>query len=147
GVAPGYYAGALERHRHLQAVPRLGVPYGAGVEDYAYVEQTARRSQLLDFVASDRLGLVYARAIFPRRLDTLRTVFEGCRRLRAARPELGARLQILFVGTGVKTGGALQSLVAPLAAEAGVTDIVTEIGERQPYLEVLATLARSQGIL
>lgn len=148
GVAPGYYAGVLERHPHLRSVPQAGIPYGAGVEDHAYVERTQRPSRVLDQLAlGDRLPLVYAGAVLPRALQTLRTLFDGCQRLRASQPELAARLRLVFIGTGFRTGGALQSMIAPVAAEAGVTDLVTEIGERQPYLEVLATLARSQAVM
>lgn len=148
GVAESYYAGVVERHPQLRSVPQAGIPYGAGVEDHLYIEGTQRRSEILDRLApGPRLPFVYAGAILPRALETLRTLFDGCRRLRATRPDVVGRLQFLFVGTGVKAGGAVPSLVAPLAAEAGVGDLVSEIGERQPYLEVLATLARSHAVM
>ncbi len=142
GVAAAYYAGVLERHPHLQTVPRFGIPYGADADDHEYVERVGRHSRVLDDLKlSDHLVFAYAGAVLPRAVETLRVLFEGCRRLRARRPELAARLRLLFVGTGHC------SKVLPLATEAEVADLVIEVGERQPYLEVLSLLGRSQVVM
>ncbi len=147
-VAPAYYEGVVERNPHLRAVPRLGIPYGANPDDHAYIERTQRRSAVLDRLdLAGRRVLVYAGAILPRGLETLRVLFDGCRRLREARPEAAAQMRLLFVGGGSKVGDAVESPVAALAAEAGIDELVLEVAERQPYLEVLALLARAHAVL
>lgn len=148
GVAEGYYAGVLERHPHLRAVPQAGIPYGADPDDHAYVQRTQRPSRVLNELhLSGSLVFAYAGAMLPRAVETLRILFEGCRRLRDHRPELAARLRLLFVGTGNKIGAGSTSVIAQLAAEAGISDLVREVGERQPYLEVLALLGSAQAVM
>lgn len=142
GVAEAYYQGVVERNPQLRDVPQAGIPYGADAGDHAYVQRTRRPSRLVDEMGlGNRLVLAYAGALLPRAKETLRVLFEGCRRVRERRPELTERMRLLFVGTGA------DGVIAKLAAEAGVGDVVTEIGARQPYLEVLALLGRAQAVM
>jgi glycosyltransferase involved in cell wall biosynthesis len=144
GVAAGYYEDVLERHPHLQMLPRAGIPYGCEPADHDYVEQARRRSGLLDKLPRGTpCVFVYAGALLPRARATLRGLLEACRHLRFSQPDLASRLHLLFVGTGSPDGKS----VAPMAAELQVSDLVTEIPDRQPYLEVLATLSQAHAVL
>lgn len=144
GVAAAYFEGVLERHPRLRSVPTAGIPYGCEPADHEYVARSPRRSRLLDALGRESARVfVYAGAMLPRARATLRALFEACRRLRQARPELAGRLHLLFVGTGSEAGGT----VAPVAAELQVSDLVTEVPRWQPYLEVLTTLARAHAVM
>ena len=57
------------------------------------------------------------------------------------------RLRFNFVGTSNDPGDVGTARVTPIAAAAGVADLVREQPRRVPYLEALAVLAHSNGIL
>lgn len=144
GVAAGYYEAVLERHPHLRARPNAGIPYGCEPADQEFVERAQRRSRLLDRpVLASRLVFVYAGALLPRAIGTLRGLFAACDRLRTTQPELASRLHMLFVGTATSSAG----IVAPFAEKLNVSELVTEIPNRQPYLEILATLKQAHAVL
>jgi glycosyltransferase involved in cell wall biosynthesis len=148
GVAPGYFAGVLERHPHLRDVPTAAIPYGGEEADHDFIRRSGRASRVLQAAGlSGKQVLAYAGAFLPRAADTLRALFGAARQLRLARPDLAARLHLLFVGTGARPGDPASGLVAPVAAEMGVRDLVTEVADRQPYLEVLALLHRAHGAM
>ncbi len=65
----------------------------------------------------------------------------------AARPDLGRRLRLHFLGTGNRTGPGVPPRVLPEAEALGVAAMVREIPERIDYLPALAALARATGIL
>lgn len=147
GVAEGYFAGVLERHPHLRSVPQAGIPYGGEASDHAFIARTRRPSRLLERLALDnRIVLAYAGALLPRAMPTLQALFRALRVLRA-REDNAHRLHLLFVGTGTRPSDPTSGTVEPVARAMGLTECVTEVAERQPYLEVLALLHRVQAVL
>src|SRR6202040_3192980 len=68
-------------------------------------------------------------------------------RLRAAEPELAARLRLNFVGTSNRAGEASGWPVRSLAEAEGVAEAVHETPSRVPYLSALGLLVRSHGVL
>jgi len=141
GVASGYFEGVLKRNPHLATVPTLAVPYGGELLDDELVDRTNRRSTTLErFAKPGKKILVYAGAMMPHAHDTFRTLFAGARLLKDSDPNAYESLQFIFIGTG-------STLVKEIADEHGITDIVTEVIERQPFLEILALLRRAHGVL
>jgi hypothetical protein len=147
-VAPGYFAGVLERHPHLRDVPTAAIPYGGEEADHDFVRRTGRPSRLLAAPGlHGKLVLTYAGALLPRAAGTLRALLQGVRLLRESRPDQASALRLVFVGTGARPGDPGSGLVAPVAAELNVADVVTEVADRQPYLEVLTLLHRSHAVM
>jgi hypothetical protein len=150
GVAPEYYAGVLARHPQLRRRPSAGIPYGGEALDHQAVMRKGSRPSLLD---QDRFRgkvvLVYAGALLPRAHGTLRTLLRACRQWidSADVGSLARKLSLLFVGTGARPTDPSSGLVAPIARECGADAFVTEVAERQPYLDVLALLHRAHGVL
>lgn len=147
-VASGYYKEVLERHPHLRSLPNVGIPYGFEKSDHEAAVRKGEDSRLL--LGSSLRGkkvLVYAGAILPRARGTVRTLFEACRALREQNPTVAAEIRLLFVGTGMSIGDAESGILGSMAAECGVGDMVEEIAERQPYLEVLSALHGAHAVL
>lgn len=147
-VAASYYAGAIRRQPGLGRRPRAAAGYGGEPDDHAFIRSTHRPSQVLDSMGlRDRLLLVYAGAVLPRAVDTYIALFEAARRLKGSRPDLGDAMHFLFVGTSSRPDDPNAGLVQPMAERLGVTDVVTEVAARQPYLEVLAILERAHAVM
>jgi len=146
GVAQGYYAGVLARHPRLRKLPTAGIPYGGEPLDHAAATGTPAR--LLDRPElRGKAVLVYAGALLPRAHDTLRTLLRAFRRWAASGDPRADQIRLLFVGTGARANDPTSGLVGPIAREEGAERFVVEIADRQPYLDVLALLHASQGVL
>jgi len=130
-VAMGYLDGVFARHPKLKALPVLAVPMGREPLDDELVDKSARPSETLP--QNGKKVLVYAGAILPHALDTFRALFEAAKKTNEP-------VHFLFLGTG-------GNRLARMAAEYGIAESVTEIAERQSYLEVLTTLRRAHGVL
>jgi glycosyltransferase involved in cell wall biosynthesis len=150
GVAPEYYAGVLARHPQLRLRPSAGIPYGGEALDHQALARNGPRSSLLDQEQfRGKVVLVYAGALLPRAHGTLRALLRACRQWvdASADGSLAHKLSLLFVGTGARPTDPTSGLVAPIARECGAEALVTEVAERQPYLDVLALLHRAHGVL
>jgi glycosyltransferase involved in cell wall biosynthesis len=147
-VAPGYLDGVFARHPRLREVPCATMPIGGEATDHEFVESTQRQSAILS--SPDLRGkraMVYAGAFLPRARETVETLFRACGVLRRRRPELADAARFVFVGTGAHASDPSSGHVLPIAARTGVADLVVEVANRQPYLEVLALLRRAHGIM
>src|SRR5215475_6244360 len=83
----------------------------------------------------------------PRLPGPVRFVLRALDRLRRDEPSVGTRVRLNFVGTSNQPNGHLDYAVQPIAREVGVADAVHEVPQRLPYLEALAVLVRSEGVL
>jgi hypothetical protein len=77
----------------------------------------------------------------------LRSLFRALNLAFASRPELRTRLRLHFIGTAYAPQGCGQKTVEPLAAEAGLGDIVSEITDRIPYFEALQCLLDAEALV
>jgi hypothetical protein len=93
------------------------------------------------------INLSYVGTFLPRAGPVVEVLFSALADLRAERPSISRRLRLNFVGTSNQTDGAGQHRIAPLATAAGVSDLVTEVPQRIPYLDALSLLANSNGLL
>jgi hypothetical protein len=93
------------------------------------------------------IHLSYVGTFLPRAAPLMRALFRGFARLRAAEPELAARLRLNFVGTSNRAGEASGWPVRSLAEAEGVDEAVNETPSRVPYLSALGLLVRSHGVL
>ena len=147
-VAPAYLDGVFARHPRLRALPWVTMPIGGEPADHEFVERTQRRSAVLSLPGlQGKRVVVYAGAVLPRARQTVETLFRACALLRSRRPELADAARFVFVGTGARASDPSSGQVLPIAARNGVADLVVEVANRQPYLEVLAVLHRAHGIM
>jgi hypothetical protein len=147
GVAPGYYAGALERSPWLDPSRCVAMPLGAEEADFRYLDSHPRPPALFD--PDDGLvHLVYAGAILPRAYTTLEALLAALRTARERDPSgPAARLRLHFVGTGSRVTDAASHTVAPRAERAGLAGCVLEHPQRLPYVDVLNHLRHAHAVL
>lgn len=96
---------------------------------------------------SELVNLSYVGSFLPRAEPLVRLLFQAVYALRLSQPKLAARLRLNFVGTSNQPDYAGAGLVHPLAADAGIADLVNEFPRRVSYLEALSLVANSSGLL
>lgn len=136
GVSDGYLAGIVERYPEHKTTQFLTFQMGFRKEDHFVV--------LDDFAppfTPDKRTYVYAGAYAPNWYPLFRLWMQGL----AACAQSGSLkgVEFLFIGTG---NPELQS-ISDLAAEFGVAELVREIPERMPFLQVQQILRNSAGAL
>lgn len=134
------------RYPWLDPGRMAAIPIGGDPEDFdALKRRPLERPQVpLD---PERFHLSYVGTFLPRAGGPVRQLFRALRALRQRRPDLAGRLQLNFIGTSNQPSGAGAHLVAPIAAEEGVSDLVVETPRRVPFLDALHALANSDALL
>jgi hypothetical protein len=147
GVAPGYFAGVLERNPALAArAVTAAMPIGGSEMDF----ETVRRLSPPPFLYDPDDGffhLIYAGALLPAGVTIAEAFLQGLVRLRSIAPATAARLRVHFVGTGRSPDDAEGHQVLPLARKIGVEDLVTEHPHRIGYVDSLNHLVRADAVL
>ena len=93
------------------------------------------------------VNLCYVGTLLPTGFGTLQALLAATRLLRDRDPALYARLRLWFIGTSNQSSGDPQPRVLPMAADLGVADVVRERPARVEYLQALAVLRDTSGIL
>ena len=134
------------RYPWLDPTRMAAIPIGGDPEDFDQLRGMLATPPRL---AIDRpyVNLCFVGTFMPRSGPLVRLLLTALRRLCVARPDLGKRIRLTFVGTSNQPNDLSTYRVRPLAQEVGVADAVCEIPQRQPFLEALTILARSDGIL
>src|SRR5882757_6321075 len=147
GVAPGYYAGVLERSPDVVArAVTAAMPIGGSERDFEIICRASPPPFLYN--PDDGLfHLIYAGALLPAGITIVEAFLKGLALLRATAPATAARLRVHFVGTGRSPNDALGHQVLPLARKAGVEDLVTEHPHRIGYVDSLNHLMRANAVL
>jgi hypothetical protein len=147
GVAPGYFAGVLERNPGLAArVVTTSMPIGGSESDFEIVRSAPRQLFLYD-PDDGYFHLIYAGALLPAGVTIVDAFLQGLARLRSTSPATAARLRVHFVGTGRFVDDPQGYQVLPLARIAGVEDLVTEHPHRIGYVDSLNHLVRANAVL
>ena len=129
----------------LRADHMAAMPIGGDPDDYAALRASPPVCDVE--LAIDRVNLVYVGTLLPRADGVVRQLFNAIARLREEHPAIAAKLRLTFVGTSNQPNGHGRYRVTPIAAAAGVGDLVHEVPQRVPYLEALGLLARADAIL
>jgi hypothetical protein len=147
GMAPGYVAGMLERNPEVAASAVVAfMPMGSAPEDYELVRRLGRPPFL--FQPGDGcFHLIYAGALLPAGIAVLEAFLAGLRKLKERAPDDAAHLKVHFVGTGRSPDDRAGHQVEPLAARAGVDEMVEERPERIAYVDALNHLTMSDAVL
>jgi hypothetical protein len=144
-VSDGTNEGVRSSYPDIPAGRFTGIPYGFEASDFDALRAHPRPNPYWD-PSDGNLHLVYVGAMLPNGYETLRAVLGAVRLLRERDPEFGRRLRLHFFGTTYDPK-AERGLVAPVAGEMGLGDVVDERPRRIPYLDALNVLCASDGIL
>lgn len=134
------------RYPWLDASRMAGLPIGGDPEDFEALR--ARPPASPQVVLDPRhLNFAYVGTFLPRAGEPMRAVFRALAALRAAEPELAARMRLHFVGTSNQPADRAARVVTPLAEAEGVADLVVETPQRVPFLEALSLLANARALM
>ena len=148
GINDAYFASVLSRNPELrQRAITAGMPIGGSDRDFDALRKKPRKAFLFD--ADDgKLHVIYAGALLPKAVDVLDRLLAALVLLRERNPQLAARLQFHFIGTGIFEGDPTRGhCVQPHVKRYGLESMVTEMPSRIKYLDVLNHLEQSSAIL
>jgi hypothetical protein len=147
GVAPGYFAGMLERNPKVaKRVQTAAMPYGGSERDFEIVRSSSKPTFLFD-PADGCFHFIYAGALLPAGIVVVERFLAALAELRDRAPAVARRVRVHFVGTGRVPNDAQGHRVLPIAQRIGVTDMVTERPDRIGYVDVLNHLTKADAIL
>lgn len=122
------------------------IPIGGDADDFsALAEHGADRAA--KYLSQDKINLSYVGTIWPPVMRTLETILSAVARVRETNPRLYEKLRLNFIGTTANSRDTKGYRVRPLAERLGIADVVHEVPQRVPYLDALATMAHSNGLL
>jgi hypothetical protein len=143
-VSQGTIDGIVERIPSAASLPHDAIPLGFDAADFAAVD--GRRGDAAAWDRHDGLvHLCYVGTLLPTGVETLRLLLRALDRARREDPN-ASRLRLHFIGTSNQSESTAHR-VRPIAAECGVADAVSETPGRVDYLDALALLTQSSGIL
>ena len=122
------------------------IPLGGEPADIEYLRAHPRPNRCFDW-SDGRVHVCYVGTLLPAGIETLRAVLQAVALLRNRRPELYRRLRFHFVGTSNQSAADAPQRVLPVAREMGVSDCVTEVASRIPYLDALTVQCQASVIL
>jgi hypothetical protein len=134
------------RYPWMDASRMAAIPIGGDPEDFDALRRTPPPATEAPLDPA-RLEFSYVGAFLPRAAPLARVLFAALARLRRDEPDLAARMRLNFIGSSNQPNDRTTFRVAPLAAEAGVGDLVREVPQRIPFLHALSTLANSHAVL
>lgn len=143
-VSQGTIDGIVERIPAAGRIPHGVIPLGFDTSDF---EALKRRPAVFSRFDPDdgNVHLVYVGTLLPNATDTLRLLLSAL--AQARRDDERARgLRLHLFGTSNQSN-ADRCRVLPVAAEFGLSDVVTEAPGRLDYLDALAVLTHASGIV
>ncbi len=135
-----------DRYPWLDRQAMAAIPIGGDPEDFDALRSNPPQNPIVK-LDSDRINLSYVGTFLPRAGPLVSTLFRALSQFRDKAPNLANKLLLNFVGTSNQPNGGGRHLVSPLAAAAGVLDLVNEVPQRVPFLEALNILANSDGLM
>ncbi len=144
-VSPEYPKMLQRRYPELPAERFTTLPFGAAESDYEFLRVNPIRQTVFD-PHDGRRHWVYIGACIPQMSHAVRAFFLVVKQMLESQPALRKQLRIHFVGTSYAPKGRATRTVEPLALEAGLGDIVSEITDRIPYFEALQCLLDAEAL-
>jgi hypothetical protein len=145
GVAEGYYKGVIKRNPKLYATCLFGaMPYGGDEADHKAVEKMNLQPYLFEKEIG-KVKLMYAGAMLPKAYAPLEAIFKSI----SSNRTIFKNVEFHFIGTGKNSKEKKSEYnIKPYAQKYQLWNtIVYEHPQRIPYLDVLAHLNSSDGIL
>jgi glycosyltransferase involved in cell wall biosynthesis len=131
------------RHDRMSAIPIGGDP-----TDFDALRASPPENPAVS-LDPGLLNLCYVGTFLPHAGPTVRALFQAVAEVRKRRPDLAARLRLVFVGTSNQPPGTVSGShrVTAIAEEAGIANLVVEHPARVPFIEALSLLANARGLL
>jgi hypothetical protein len=145
-VSPAYPALLQSRYPWLHQDQFTVLPFGAAQRDFDLLRQ-APVTQTVFAPGDGKRHWVYVGCGGPNMAFALRALFTALRHQTSVEPELRSQLRIHFIGTDYAPPDRAKQTVAPLAAEAGIQEMVTEQTARLPYFEALRCLLDADALV
>jgi hypothetical protein len=137
GVASSYYQPVLDRNFKRKSIQHVGMPYGFDPNDHEI---------LLDNVdlpwEKGINAYVYAGAFLPKSHYFLKGLFSAIKKMKSNQ-EWNNQDKLYFLGTGTST----EKKVSEYAKEYDIEDIIVEIPNRYPFLQILFFLSQARGVM
>ncbi len=134
------------RYPMLDPAAMAAIPIGGDPGDFAALRRSPPpgATHVLD---PDAINFSYVGTFMPRSGALMEAMLAGLRALRERQPALGNRIRLNFVGTSNQPSAGAPARVMPIAERVGVADLVRETPRRVAFLEALALLATSDGLM
>lgn len=144
-TSPDYIDELKARYSWFNEVPAQHIPFGFDVGDLK-IAQGAN----VDAAFVRRPGVrhfAYVGAAGPIMRPALELLFAGVRDYLQAEPAARGKIRLHFIGTSYAPAGRAVPSVLPVAAEAGLADVVEEVPERVPHFAALKTMMMADALL
>ena len=138
-VSEGYCNTLCERYPNVEPQACTVIPFGAAAGDFEVMEASAVTQPIFK-VSESTINIVYAGRGGHDMAVAASGLFEALARGRQRYPQLFERIRMYFVGTSYAPDGQGKKTIEPLAAQAGVDDVVHEFTDRIPYFQALRLL-------
>lgn len=135
-VSPSYLDDLRTRYPAFAHVPAEVIRFGGSREDLVQAASQPLEQPLFHKTQGE-IHFLYTGASGPVMPHSLSVLFDGLRLYREKSPARAARLRFHFIGTSYVAFGQGVPSVLPVAEDAGVADLVTEIPHRIGHLEAL----------
>jgi glycosyltransferase involved in cell wall biosynthesis len=145
-VSPAYVRALCDRYSWLAPSQFTVLPFGAAETDYAELRSRPVRQHAFETGNGTRNWVYVGRCVESMSL-ALRGLFLAMKRLFAAQPALRSQVRFHFIGTAYAPRENAVKTVEPLAAEAGLSDVVQEKTDRIPYFEALQCLLDADALI
>lgn len=139
GVSTPYYLPAIERNFKPNSIKHIGMPYGFDPHDH---EVILPNIALPWDQTEDLHPFIYAGAFLPQSHLFVQALFYSIQQLRKLET-WDNKTRLYFLGTGNYQGPS----ISDYAKQYGIEDVVFEIRQRFPFLQILNFLSRAKGIL
>src|SRR6185437_5201856 len=140
-VSHATYEQALTRTPSARPRATAEMPIGWDPRDLQFVPRTPRR-----FEADGAVHASYVGTLLPAGFETLRALFSAVAAERG-RGGAAAKLRLHFFGTSNQRSADAPPRVLPIAAEYGLSGVVTEHAPRLDYFDALSVLQQSDAVL
>jgi len=140
-VSHATYEQALARTPSARPRATAELPIGWDRRDLAFITSSSRH-----FADDGCLHVSYVGTLLPAGFDTLRVLFQALADQRA-RDRVVARIRLHFFGTSNQRSADAKPRMLPVAAEYGLTDVVTEHAPRLDYFDALSVVRASSALL
>lgn len=137
GVSTPYYQGVLDRNFRDRRIKHVGMPYGFDPSDHQ-----VDLGDLKTPWKEDEEVYVYAGAFLPKSHFFLNQLFSSVQELKET-SNWPSNRKLYFLGTGIYPGKQIREY----ANEYGISEFVTEITDRFPFLHILNFLGRAKGVM
>ena len=133
-VSQAYIDILKNRYPSISNIPAQTISFGASQKDFEVVQKHTLKPAIIDMNSGNK-NVLYMGAVTPFFIPVIKLFFESLQEHNVDMSEY----HFYFVGTSYAQGSKI-TMVADLAAELGISDHVTEVPDRVPYFNALATL-------